>query len=239
MQLYPAIDLKDGHAVRLTKGDYNQVSIFSSNPVMVALDFKRQGATFIHIVDLDGAKDGIRQNTNIIKQIIKETKLDVQVGGGIRTIEDARSLFAIGVKRLIIGTKAIEDENFVKTLISQYGDAIAIGIDVKDGFVATNGWLVQSEIKALDFCFKMKELGIKTIIYTDISKDGMMEGIDSTFYSNLTNNLKLNIIASGGVSNMDDLRLLYKLKVPGAIIGKALYLNAINLEQALKEVSHD
>ncbi|MGL5042477.1 MAG: 1-(5-phosphoribosyl)-5-[(5-phosphoribosylamino)methylideneamino]imidazole-4-carboxamide isomerase [Culicoidibacterales bacterium] len=237
MIIYPAIDLKDGACVRLKQGDFSQLTIFNSDPVQQAKSYQDQGAQYIHVVDLDGAKDGVGKNYDIIARIAKAVDIPVQVGGGIRTEQAIISLLDAGVERVIIGTKAIENLAFVRAIVSQYGDKIVVSIDAKDGFVATNGWVDTTDVEALSLCQELVEIGVKTIVYTDISRDGMMAGIDALFYKQLQEKLGIAVIASGGVTDLTDLLTLAKYKVSGAITGKALYSNNINLREAIVEVA--
>lgn len=234
MNIFPAIDLYDGKAVRLFKGDYNQMTVYSENPIEIANDFCNKGAKFIHMVDLEGAKDGTTPNLNIVKQIANETSLFTEIGGGIRTMETVRAYLENGVDRVILGTAAVNDQAFLKEALSEYGERIAVGVDIKDGFVAIKGWLETSNHNCFDFCEKMQNLGVKTIICTDISKDGAMLGTNRTLYKELSEKFNVNIVASGGVSSIEDIKALRELNIYGAIIGKAYYIGAINLEDALE-----
>ena len=233
MNIIPAIDLIGGQAVRLVKGDYNKVTVYSDSPADVAKSFERSGAKFMHIVDLDGAKDGSNANFDTICKIIKSTSLSVEVGGGIRNMETVKKYIDIGVDRVIIGTAAVTDPNFVKEAVEAYGEHIAVGIDVKDGAVAIKGWTELSAYSCFDFCQKMQDIGVKTVICTDISKDGMMSGTNHELYSELGEKFTMNLIASGGVSSLDDIKRLIDMNVYGAILGKALYTGAIVLEDAI------
>lgn len=234
MKLFPAIDLFDGKAVRLYKGDYNNMTVYSENPIEIARDFETQGAEFIHIVDLEGAKDGTTPNLNIVKQIANETSLFTEIGGGIRSIETVKAYLENGVDRVILGTAAVKDPDFLKTAIELFGERIAVGVDIKDGFVAIKGWTEKSEYTCDEFCEKMQSLGVKTLICTDISKDGAMQGTNRELYRELSKKFKIDITASGGVSTIDDIRALRKLDLYGAIIGKAYYIGAIDLKEALE-----
>ena len=234
MIIFPAIDLYGGKAVRLFKGDYNQMTVYSDNPVAVALDFKSKGAEWIHLVDLEGAKNGLTPNIETVKNIVENSNLKVEIGGGIRSLETADKYVNIGVSRVILGTSAVTDRAFLISAIKKYGDKIAVGVDIKDGFVAIKGWTEKSQFTALEFCKQMQDLGVKTIISTDISKDGAMQGANHDLYKELSEKLDINIIASGGVSSMEDIIKLKKQGVYGSIIGKAYYTKAIDLEQAVK-----
>ena len=234
MKLFPAIDLFDGKAVRLFKGDYNEMTVYSENPIEIALDFCEKGAKYIHIVDLEGAKDGTTPNLNIVKQIANETDLFTEIGGGIRSMETVRAYLENGVDRVILGTAAVKDEAFLKEALKEYGERIAVGVDIKDGFVSIKGWTENSEYDCFTFCQKMQDLGVKTLICTDISKDGAMQGTNRELYKELSEKFSIDITASGGVSSIDDVKALRKLDLYGAIIGKAYYIGAIDLEEALE-----
>ena len=234
MKLFPAIDLYDKKAVRLYKGDYNEMTVYSNNPLEIARDFENSGAKYIHIVDLEGAKDGTTPNIEIVKQIANETELFCEIGGGIRTIETVDKYINAGVDRVILGTAAVTDQEFLKQALSKYGEKIAVGVDIKDGFVAIKGWLEKSQYSCFEFCEMMQNLGVNTIICTDISKDGAMKGTNRQLYKELSEKFNVNITASGGVSSIDDIKALRQLGLYGAIIGKAYYIGAIDLKEALE-----
>lgn len=234
MNIIPAIDLIGGQAVRLVKGDYDNVTVYSDDPAAVAESFERAGAKYLHVVDLDGAKDGTTANFETIKKIIERTDLSVEVGGGIRTLERVRQYIDVGVDRVIIGTAAVTDPDFLREAVKLYGEKIVVGVDIKDGFVAIKGWLEISELSCKEFCKKLEDLGVKTIICTDISKDGMMSGTNRELYRELYDEFELNIIASGGVSSMEDIAVLSNMGLFGAIVGKAIYTGAIELSEAIK-----
>jgi len=234
MEIFPAIDLKDGQAVRLFQGDYDQMTIYSDNPVEVARGFKEKGAANLHIVDLDGAKDGKLVNFETIKAIVKEINLFVQVGGGIRDEERIRQYLALGVGRVILGTVATQDFDFVVRMVEKYGDQIAVGVDVKDGLVAINGWKQVTDIEGMDFCRRLRDIGLKTVIYTDISKDGGMQGTNLDAYEKLGEIEGLDVVASGGISFEREIEILRDRHTYGAILGKAIYVGAIDLEKAIK-----
>ena len=234
MRIFPAIDLYDGKAVRLYKGDYEKMTVYSENPIEIARDFESKGAKYIHMVDLEGAKDGTTPNLNIVKQIANETQLFVEIGGGIRSIETVKTYLENGVDRVILGTAAVNDEEFLKTAVTEYGDKIAVGVDIKDGFVAIKGCTEKSQDSCNDFCKKMQDIGVKYIICTDISKDGAMQGTNRELYKELSERFSVNITASGGVSSIEDIKALRKLDLYGAIIGKAYYIGAIDLKEALE-----
>ena len=233
MNIIPAIDLIGGKAVRLQKGDYDKVTVYSDDPASVAQSFEAAGAKYLHLVDLDGAKDGTTANFDTIKNIISKTNLSVEVGGGIRTIDRVKKYIDIGVDRVIIGTAAVTDPDFLREAVKEYGDKIVVGVDIKDGYVAIKGWLEISQLSCYDFCKSLEELGVKTIICTDISKDGMMSGTNRELYLELSNRFGLNIIASGGVSSLDDVIALTAMDIFGAIVGKALYTGDIDLSKAI------
>ena len=233
MFLFPAIDLYDGKAVRLLRGDYNQMTVYSNNPSEIAEKFQEAGATHIHLVDLEGAKTGQTPNLETIKSILAKTDLFAEVGGGIRTMEVIDRYLSAGVNRVILGTAAVTEEGFVEKAVEQYGDKIAVGVDIKDGCVAIKGWTESSGIDAFRFCEKMQKIGVSTLICTDISKDGMMQGTNRELYQTLSKTFSMNIIASGGVSSLDDVKALNDLGLYGAIIGKAYYTGAIDLKEAI------
>ena len=234
MNIFPAIDLYDKKAVRLFKGDYNQMTVYSENPIDVARDFEAKGAKFIHMVDLEGAKDGTTPNLSIVADIANKTSLFVEIGGGIRSMETVDKYLSAGVSRVILGTSAVTDEEFLKSAIEKYGEKIAVGADVKDGYIAIKGWLEKSAYTLDAFFEKMQNMGVKTIICTDISKDGAMKGTNLQMYSELSKKYSLDIVASGGVSAIDDVKALRKMELYGAIIGKAYYTGAIDLKEAIE-----
>ncbi len=234
MIILPAIDLYDHKAVRLYKGDYNEMTVYSNNPLEVARDFESAGAEYIHMVDLEGAKLGTTPNIDVVKNIAKETSLKVEIGGGIRDMNTVDTYINAGVARVILGTAAVTDGNFLKEAVSKYGDKIAVGADIKDGFIAIKGWIEKSEITTDEFFGQMQSIGIKTVICTDISKDGAMKGTNLELYKHLSEEYSVDIVASGGVSSMDDITSLRKMNIYGAIIGKAYYTGAINLKEAIE-----
>jgi phosphoribosylformimino-5-aminoimidazole carboxamide ribotide isomerase len=233
MKIFPAIDLYDGKAVRLFKGNYGEMTVYSENPAEIAEDFKKNGAQFIHVVDLEGAKDGTTPNIEVIRKIISETGLFAEVGGGIRSMDVLEKYFEIGVGRAILGTAAVTNEEFLLEAVSAYGEKIAVGADVMDGYVRIKGWIEKSEYTLDAFFEKMQKIGVKTIICTDISKDGAMRGTNLEMYRDLSEKYSLDIIASGGVSSISDVEALSKMKLHGAIIGKAYYTGAINIAEAI------
>lgn len=234
MILYPAIDLYEGKAVRLFKGDYNQMTVYNENPLAVARDFLRCGATHIHMVDLEGARDGTTPNLETVQTIKQQTGLFCEVGGGIRTMEIVDRYLSAGIARVILGTAAVTDPEFLATALAKYGEKIAVGIDIKDGLVAIKGWTETSDQDALNFCGKMQEMGVKTIICTDISKDGAMQGTNHSLYKTLSEQFSLQIIASGGVSSLEDVQRLAGQNLHGAIIGKAYYSGSLDLARAIE-----
>ena len=233
MYLFPAIDLIGGKAVRLLRGDYEQMTVYSDDPVSVAKDFEAQGARFIHMVDLEGARDGGTPNLETVRRVAEETGLFVEIGGGIRSMETVKTYLDAGVDRVILGTAAVEDEDFLREAVSRYGEHIAVGADIRDGYVSTRGWLVQSEFTLEAFCRKMQALGVKTLICTDISRDGAMRGTNRELYRDLKDRYSMDITASGGVSSLEDVEALAAMDLYGAIIGKAYYTGDIILSDAL------
>ena len=234
MRIFPAIDLYEGKAVRLLKGDYNALTVYSENPIEIAKDFESQGATELHTVDLEGARDGGTPNIDIIKSFVENTSLNVEVGGGIRSMDTVKAYLDAGVRRVILGTAAVTDEAFLKEAVETYGDKIAVGADIKDGVVAIKGWVEKSEYTTFDFFEKMQKIGVSTVICTDISKDGAMQGTNRQLYKELSERFNVNIIASGGVSSLDDVKALNEMDLFGAIIGKAYYTGAIKISDALE-----
>ena len=234
MIIFPAIDLYDGKAVRLYKGDYAEMTVYSENPVEVALDFKSQGAQWIHLVDLEGAKSGETPNLAVIKKIVAESGLNAEVGGGIRSIEVIEKYIDAGISRVILGTAAVNDPELLSLAVRKYGDKIAVGVDIKDGYVAIKGWRETSSLEAFEFCRRLETVGVRTIISTDISKDGAMLGANHELYDAMRRELGINIIASGGVSSISDVRRLAAAGLYGAIIGKAYYTKAISLREAIE-----
>lgn len=234
MIIYPAIDLYQGKAVRLYKGDYAQMTVYSDQPVTVAMDFVAQGADYIHLVDLEGAKSGTTPNLETVCRIKEKTGVFCQIGGGIRNMEVVDRYLNAGLDRVILGTAAVTDLEFLQNAVSAWGEKIAVGIDIRDGFVAIKGWTEKSQLPAMDFCGQMRDLGVKTLICTDISKDGAMQGANHSLYETLSQKLDIQLIASGGVSSMEDVRKLAAQKLHGAIVGKAYYTGAIDLKDAIE-----
>lgn len=234
MRIFPAIDLYGQKAVRLYKGDYAQMTVYSEDPVAIARDFKNKGAEYIHVVDLEGAKLGRPAHLEMVTAIAKETGLFIEIGGGIRKMETVEAYLSAGASRVILGTAAVTDEEFLKTALNTYSDKIAVGADVADGQIAIKGWVEKSAYSLDGFLEKMQALGVKTVICTDISKDGAMKGTNRALYKKLGEKYALDIVASGGVSTLDDVEALAKMDLYGAIIGKAYYIGAIDLEEAIK-----
>ncbi|MBQ8004982.1 MAG: 1-(5-phosphoribosyl)-5-[Clostridia bacterium] len=234
MLIFPAIDLYRGKAVRLFKGDYAQMTVFSNDPPAFAADFASKGAKHIHLVDLEGARDGTTPNLDIIKKIAANSELFTEVGGGIRNMQTVDKYLSAGVDRVILGTAAVKDRDFLLKALEKYGERIAVGIDIKDGKVAIKGWTETADITAEEFCKEIESIGVKTVICTDISKDGAMQGANHELYKELSEKFSINIIASGGVSSIEDVERLAKQNIHGAIIGKAYYIGAIDLEKAIQ-----
>lgn len=234
MIILPAIDLYDGKAVRLYKGDYSQMTVYGDDPVKIAKDFVNQGASYIHIVDLEGARYGETPNLGTVEKIIAQSGLFAEIGGGIRDLDTVERYIKTGAKRIILGTAAVQDERFLYTAAEKYGDLIAVGVDIKDGFVAVRGWTEKTGYDCFGFCKKLQDMGIGTVICTDISKDGAMKGTNLPLYMSLSEQFKMNIIASGGVSTIDDVKRLRNINVYGAIIGKAYYEGTISLREAIE-----
>ena len=231
LKVFCAIDIKDGNCVRLTQGDYGRESIYYSDPVKVAKKFTQCGVSNIHIVDLNGALHGKRVNEEVIRSITSETDAFFELGGGIRTIEDVEAALDSGVDRVILGTGAVNDIGFAKRSIDLFGERIAVSLDARNGFLTSDGWTKTLETKAFSYAKELQELGLKTIIYTDVSKDGMLSGPNFEALLELYNNVGINIIASGGISSIDDIKRLNDMGFYGAIVGKALYENKLSMEE--------
>lgn len=234
MNIFPAIDLYDKKAVRLLKGDYSKMTVYSDDPLKVAQDMEKKGAKFIHMVDLEGAKNGDTPNLSVVRRVAQGTSLFVEIGGGIRRIETVVKYFECGVDRVIIGTAAVTDEVFLKEAVERYGEKIAVSADVRDGYIAIKGWLETSRVSLEDFMDRMQQIGVKTMICTDISKDGAMKGTNLNMYNRLCKRYNMQIVASGGVSDMKDVKNLADMNIYGAIIGKAYYTGAIDLTKAIE-----
>lgn len=234
MIIFPAIDMYEGKVVRLLKGNYNKMTVYSENVVEKAVEIESLGAEWLHLVDLEGAKEGTTPNFSYVKEICKKTGLKVEIGGGIRSEETIEQYLLVGVDRIILGTKAATDGEFLREMADKFGDKIAVGIDVKDEKVAIKGWLEVLDKNIFDFVGELREIGVKNIIVTDIAKDGVMSGINASFYERLNAYTDMDITASGGVTRLDDLMELKKAGLYGAILGKAMYTGNIDLREALK-----
>ena len=235
MKIFPAIDLYEHKAVRLFKGDYAQMTVYSNTPVLVAKDFESQGANYIHVVDLEGAKVGKPVHLDVVEDIAKQTGLFIEIGGGIRDMATVDAYLSAGASRVILGTAAVENESFFKQAIEKYGGKIAVGADVRDGKIAIKGWIEKSAYTLDAFLNKMLGLGVKTVICTDVSKDGAMNGTNRELYREIKEKYDLELIASGGVSSMEDILALNQMGVDGAIVGKAYYIGAIDLREAVEK----
>ena len=234
MNIFPAIDLYEKKAVRLYKGRYDEMTVYSDDPVAVARDFESKGAKYIHMVDLEGAKTGETPNLSVVKAVADETDLFIEIGGGIRSIETVEKYLSVGVDRVILGTAAVTDEAFLCDAVAKYGEKIAVGADVKDGRIAIKGWIESSEYTLDEFLARMQEIGVKTVICTDVSRDGAMRGTNLALYRELSEKYSMQIVASGGVSSLDDVKKLREMELYGAIIGKAYYTGAIDLGEAIE-----
>ena len=234
MIIFPAIDLFEGKVVRLLRGDYAQMTVYSDHPEEIGKDFAAQGATHVHLVDLEGARSGSTPNLETVLRIRESTGLFCEIGGGIRNMETVDTYLKAGLDRVILGTAAVEDRGFLKKTVEKYGEKIAVGVDVRDGFVAVKGWTENSALRFMDFCKEMEETGVKTLTCTDISRDGAMRGTNREMYRELSETLGLQITASGGVSTLEDVESLRKMNLYGAIIGKAYYTGDINLKKAIE-----
>ena len=236
MILLPAVDLYEGKAVRLYQGDYARMTVYENDPLKVALRFREAGAEWIHLVDLEGARDGTTPNLDTVLRIKKESGLLAEIGGGIRRMETVERYLEAGLDRVILGTAALEDEDFLREALSRYGGRIAVGVDILDGEVAVRGWREKSGTDAFSFCEKLEDMGLETLISTDISRDGAMRGANRALYKQLQERFSMKIVASGGVSSLDDVRALAALGLYGAIVGKALYTGDIGLKEAIEVV---
>ena len=235
MNLFPAIDLYGGKAVRLYKGNYDEMTVYNDDPVSVAKDFEACGAKYIHLVDLEGARTGETPNLDVIKRIVSETKLFAEVGGGIRSMDTIEKYISAGVSRVILGTAAVKNPSFLMAALLKYGEAVAVGVDIRDGMVAINGWTENSALHYTEFMERLISIGVRTVIVTDISRDGAMKGTNRSLYAELADQFPaLDVIASGGVSSLDDVSALSDMDIYGAIIGKAYYTGAINLCECVK-----
>ena len=234
MIIFPAVDLYEGKAVRLVQGDYARMTVYEDDPLNAALRFREAGAKWVHLVDLEGARDGTTPNLETVLRIRRESGLKAEIGGGIRSMETVDKYLSEGLDRVILGTAALEDEDFLMQALARYGDRIAVGVDILDGQVAVRGWREKSGTDAFSFCEKLQEMGLSTLISTDISRDGAMRGANRALYRELQEKFSMNIVASGGVSSLDDVRALASLRLYGAIIGKALYTGDIDLKEAIE-----
>ena len=234
MLIFPAIDLYEGKAVRLYKGDYEQMTVYSDSPIELVEDFVEQGAKHLHLIDLEGAKTGKTPNLELIRDIRALSPLFTQVGGGIRSMDVVDAYLGAGVDRVILGTAAVTDPVFLEEAIKEFGEKIAVGADIKNGYIAISGWTESSGIDAFSFCRRMQDLGVKTLICTDISRDGAMQGTNRNLYRTLSKRHDMNIIASGGVSSIEDIRALREMELYGAVIGRAYYTGAIKISEALE-----
>lgn len=237
MVIFPAIDLKDGKVVRLTQGDYNKVDIYSENPEKIAASFAEKGAKNLHVVDLDGARDGELANFKTIEAVVKASGMFVQVGGGIRDEARINKYIEAGVSRVILGTVAVEKFEFLQAMVDAYGDKIAVGVDAKDEKIAVKGWREVTDINSVEFCAKLANTGVKTIIYTDIAKDGAMSGTNLEIYRRLAKEVSCDIVASGGVSSIAEIEELKRIGTYAAIVGKAIYQGVLSLEEVLRVCS--
>ena len=233
MIIFPAIDIKDNKCVRLLQGDFDKVNVYGNDPSLMAKKWEDKGAKFLHIVSLNGARGEGNVNDESIKKLLSTVNIPVQMGGGIRSKERVKELLDLGVNRVILGSVAIKDKELLKDLISQYKEKIVVSVDAKNGKVAAQGWEEVSDINSLDFCKELEKIGVKTIVYTDISKDGMMIGPNFDIYEKLSKETNLDIIASGGVTSIEDVKKLKAMDLYGVIIGKSLYENKIDLKEVL------
>lgn len=234
MVILPAIDIISGCAVRLEKGDYSKKTVYSQNPSDIACGFAKQGARYLHLVDLDGAKSGRTDNFDTVKKIVSESGLFTELGGGIRSLETVKKYFDAGISRVILGTAAVTDENFLDRCLELYGEKIAVGVDIRDGFVAIHGWTELSGYTCDSFFEKMQNKGVKNIICTDVLRDGMLGGANTGLYRRLSQKYSIDITASGGISSLSDINALLRMDMYGAILGKALYTGALELSDALR-----
>ena len=237
MHIFPAIDLVQGKAVRLFKGDYAQMTVYSDDPVAVAVRFRADGAEYLHMVDLEGARDGGTPNFDTVAAAVEKSGLRVEIGGGIRSAEVIDRYLNAGVFRVILGTAAVTDRPFLRDAVKRYGGHIAVGVDVKDGHVAIKGWRETSADTLESFCAELQGIGVDTVICTDISRDGAMRGANREMYKALSETYKMRFIASGGVSTLEDVRALRQMDLYGAILGKALYTGAVELKKAIEEAA--
>ena len=234
MILFPAVDIYEGKAVRLLQGDYSRMTVYENDPLNAAIRFRHAGSEWIHIVDLEGARDGETPNFDTVLRLKEKSGLRAEIGGGIRTMETVDRYLSAGLDRVILGTAALKDEEFLRKALARYGDRIAVGVDILDSKVAIRGWREKSETDAFVFCERLEEMGLRTLISTDISRDGAMRGTNKKLYKQLQERFSIDIVASGGVSSLDDIRSLADLGLYGAIIGRALYTGDIDLREAIE-----
>lgn len=234
MIIYPAIDIRGGKAVRLVEGDYDRETVFDADPLDAALRWQAEGAEWIHIVDLDGARDGIRANTDVIARIRGEVTLPIQLGGGLRTLEDIEEVASLGIDRMVIGSAAVTNPNLVTDAITIYGERVAVGLDARNGMLATHGWKEQSTVSAIDAGIRFAEMGVQHIVFTDIGRDGKLEGPNISALVDITQTVKANVIASGGISSLNDIQAVKRTRAAGVIIGAALYHQRVTLPEAIK-----
>lgn len=234
MYILPATDLYDGKVVRLYKGDYNQMTVYSEKPLQIAREFADCGAEYLHVVDLEGARDGTTPNRRVVEKLVEKSGMSIEIGGGIRTEDTVRTYIDMGVERVILGTSAVTDPVFLEKMIDRYADQIAVGVDLADGFVAIKGWTEQSEVSADAFFEHLQRMGVRTVICTDISKDGTLSGTNLQLYKSLSETYDMQLIASGGISTLDDIVALREMDLYGAILGKAIYTGDLDLKDAVK-----
>lgn len=237
MIIFPAIDIRGGKCVRLEQGDYNKETIYGDSPVKMALTWQRKQAEYIHLVDLDGAKTGLSKNAQAIKDIARTVTIPIQVGGGIRSLDVIEQYLSYGVSRVIIGTAAISDRSFLREAVRTYGEHIAVSLDARNGYIATNGWTDTSTVRAIDLIDTLEAIDLQTIIYTDIAKDGMLQGPNLEELAKINESTSMNVIASGGVTTTDDIAALRSLDVYGAIVGKALYDGKLTFDQIIGDLN--
>ncbi len=233
MKIFPAIDIRHGKAVRLYKGNYSEMKVYDDDPVEVAKRFWSAGARNLHIVDLDGARDGVTHNFELVGNIVSATNMFCEIGGGIRNMQSVDAYIKVGVGRVILGTAALKDPEFLKEAVNKYGEKIAVGVDAKNGFAAADGWEETTAIDGIDFCKELVKIGVKSVIYTDISKDGTLAGTNLEVYKKLSEIRELDITASGGISSLEEIKILSAMGVHSAILGKAIYENVIDLTEAI------
>jgi len=234
MYILPATDLYDGKVVRLYKGDYNQMTVYSDKPLQIARKFADCGAEFLHVVDLEGARDGTTPNRRVVEKLVEKSGMSIEIGGGVRTEDTVRTYIDMGVERVILGTSAVTDPVFLEKMVDRYGDRIAVGVDLAGGYVAIKGWTEQSEVSADAFFSRLQIMGVRTVICTDISKDGTLSGTNLQLYKTLSETYDMQLIASGGITTLEDVIALREMDLYGAILGKALYTGDLDLRDAVK-----